>query len=110
MATVSTKPATPNPPVETVETRFRRLAAAWEQATAHLSSMKAASEHPTYQEIIQLGPDVVPFLLRDLEENERHWFIALRAITGANPIPTSAAGNVPRMIEAWRTWAKENGY
>jgi hypothetical protein len=72
--------------------------------------MKAASEHPAYQEIIQLGPEVVPLLLRDLDETERHWFVALRALTGANPIPASAAGNIPKMIEAWRTWGKENGY
>jgi hypothetical protein len=110
MPTISSKASTPNPPVETVESRFRRLAAAWEKATAHHSSMKAASDHPAYQEIIQLGPDVVPIMLHDLEENERHWFIALRAITGANPIPASAAGNIPKMIQAWRTWAKENGY
>src|SRR5256885_1208340 len=110
MSTVSTKPSIPGPPPETVESRFRRLAAAWEEATAHLSSMKAASAHPAYQEIIQLGPEVVPFLLRDLEENERHWFIALRTLTGANPIPASAAGNVPKMIEAWQKWGKENGY
>jgi hypothetical protein len=109
MPTIS-KPSTPTPPAETVETRFRRLAAAWERATAHLSSMKAASEHPAYQEIIQLGPEVVPLLLRDLDETERHWFVALRALTGANPIPASAAGNIPKMIEAWRTWGKENGY
>jgi hypothetical protein len=72
--------------------------------------MKAASENPAYQEIIGLGNDVVPFLLRDLKETERHWFIALRAITGANPVPKSATGNIPKMIEAWRQWAKENGY
>lgn len=72
--------------------------------------MSAASEHPDYQEIISLGPEVVPFLLRDLQETERHWFIALRKLTGANPIPPSAAGNVPKMIDAWRQWAKENGY
>jgi hypothetical protein len=60
------------------------------QATGHLSSMKAASEHPAYQEIISLGPGVVPCPLRDLKENERHRFIALRTVTGANPIPKSA--------------------
>jgi hypothetical protein len=72
--------------------------------------MTAASEHPAYQEIIGLGPDVVPFLLRDLEKTQRHWFIALRRLTGANPIPPTAAGNVPKMIEAWRQWAAENRY
>jgi hypothetical protein len=110
MATIPTKSSSVAQPTETVEARFRRLAAAWEQATGHLSSMTAASNHPAYQEIIHLGREVIPHLLRDLEDNETHWFIALRQITGINPIPPSAAGNVPKMIEAWLQWAKDNGF
>ncbi len=72
--------------------------------------MNAASEHASYQEIIQLGPAVVPLLLRDLEDNETHWFIALRQITGANPIKPSAAGIIPEMAASWLRWAKDNGY
>ena len=72
--------------------------------------MTAASRHPAYQEIIGLGPAVLPFMLRDLQENERHWFAALRTITGANPIPPAAAGNVPQMVEAWLKWARDKGY
>jgi hypothetical protein len=110
MTVSSTKPISSSQPSETIEIRFHRLADAWEKATGHLSSMKAASEHPAYQEIISLGHDVVPYLLRDLKETERHWFIALATITGANPIPSSLAGNIPKMIEAWLQWGKENGY
>jgi hypothetical protein len=109
MATLPIKPSPTVQPSEAVEARFRRLAATWDQATGHLSSMTAASNHPAYQEIIRLGPEVVPFLLRDLEENESQWFVALRQITGVNPIPSSAAGNVPKMIEAWLQWARDNG-
>jgi hypothetical protein len=98
------------PPAETVEERFRRLAAVWRQETDHLSSMSEASGHPAYQEIIRLGSPVVPLLLHDLEANHTHWFAALRDITGAQPIPRSAAGNVPKMVEAWLRWAKHNGY
>jgi hypothetical protein len=110
MATISTKPPAAAEPAESVEARFHRLTAEWDRATAHLSSMTAASQHPAYQEIISLGPDVLPYMLRDLEESHRHWFIALRKITGASPIPKSAAGDVPNMVEAWLQWAKENGY
>jgi len=99
-----------SPPLETIEQRFRRLAAVWERAVGHLSSMTAASNHPAYQEIISLGQEVVPLLLRDLEENETHWFLALRQITGANPIPQSAAGDIPKMVQAWLRWAKDNDY
>jgi len=109
MASVPIRPL-PAQPSETVEARFRRLAAGWEKATAHLSSMSASSNHPAYQEIIRLGPEVVPYLLRDLEDNENHWFVALGAITGVNPIPPDAAGNVSKMIDAWLQWARNQGY
>lgn len=95
---------------ETVENRFRRLAATWHQAVAHHSSTTVRNNHPAYREITGLGPAVIPFLLRDLEANHTHWFRALREITGADPIPESAAGNIPQMVEAWLGWAKDHGY
>lgn len=106
----STKPASANQQAETVEQRFRRLAAAWQEAVAYQSSTTLRNNHPAYREIIGLGPDVIPLLLRDLEDNHTHWFCALREITGADPIPESAAGNIPKMVEAWLRWAKDNGY
>jgi hypothetical protein len=109
MTTTPVKP-TPDAPGETVEQSFRRLAAAWHKDTDYLSSMEEADGHPAYQEIIRLGPAVVPLLLRDLAENHTHWFAALEAITGARPVPASASGDVPRMAEAWQRWAMDNGY
>ena len=97
-------------PAETVEERFRRLAAAWHRDTDYLSSMEEADRHPAYQEIIRLGPEVVPLLLRDLADNHTHWFTALEAITGARPLSAAVAGNIPGMAEAWLRWAKDNGY
>ena len=58
---------------ETVEERFRRLAANWHQDTDCLSSMDEADRHPAYQEIIRLGPEVVPLLLGDLAQNHTNW-------------------------------------
>src|SRR5207247_93743 len=97
-------------PGETVESKFRKLSERWKSETCFLSSMSEAAAHPAYQEIIRLGQDVVPFLLRDMEVNHTHWFAALRAITSANPVPAGAAGNIPKMVEAWLSWAKDNGY
>lgn len=109
MATIPVKDSSTHPP-ETVEQRFHRLANEWQTAVAHHSSTSLRNNHPAYRDIIHLGPEVVPFLLRDLEVNNTHWFSALREITGANPLPESAAGNVPQMVEAWLRWAKDHGY
>lgn len=108
---MSTTPAKPiEMPVPTLEERFRRLATAWQRDTEYLSSMEQAESHPAYQEIIRLGPEVVPLLLRDLAQNHTHWFAALEAITGARPVAPGDAGIIPRMVEAWLRWARDNGY
>ncbi len=93
-----------------LEERFRRLSAIWQRDTAYLSSMTDASNHPAYQEIIGLGPAVIPLLLRDLEAHHTHWFAALHALTKAEPICAKDAGNIPRMVNAWLVWAKDHGY
>src|SRR4051812_38333452 len=93
---------------ETVEERFRRLADRWHQETDYLSSMAEAENNPAYQAIIGLGTEVVPLLLRDLEEHHTHWFAALEALTGAKPVPAAVGGNIPRMVEAWLNWARDH--
>ena len=97
-------------PTESLAQRFQRLAADWHKAVGYHSSTTVRNHHPAYREVISLGPEVIPLLLRDLEDNHTHWFSALREITGADPIPESAAGNVPKMVDAWLRWAKDNGY
>lgn len=95
---------------ETIEDRFLRLAAKWQQETAHHSSSSLRDNHPAYREIIGMGKAAIPLLLRDLEQNRRRWFAALKAITGADPVPPADAGKLSRMTEAWLQWGKENGW
>jgi hypothetical protein len=64
----------------------------------------------SYQRIIGMGPDAVPFLLRELERKPGHWFWALYAITGINPIPPESEGNLKGMAKAWINWGKQQGY
>jgi hypothetical protein len=88
--------------------RFEALSAEWKEATAFLSSSTAMVAHPAYQAVIALGPPVVPFLLRDLEREHIHWFEALRAITGEDPVPRDRWGHIPAMTSAWLDWGREH--
>jgi hypothetical protein len=81
---------------EVLEEKFRRLASEWHNAVAHHSSTSIRNNYPAYQEIIRLGPDVVPLLLRDVEDNQTHWFYALRTITGADPFRRRRPAISPR--------------
>jgi hypothetical protein len=68
------------------------------------------TEHPAYQAVVDLGPDVLPLLLQELERESDHWFRALHALTGANPVPKESRGRVRDMASSWRHWGREHGY
>jgi hypothetical protein len=103
------QPARP-PSAESIEARFLRLAAMWQDETAHHSSSTVRYNHPAYREIIAMGKPVVPLLLHDLERTHRRWFMALQTITGAAPIPPADTGKLPEMTAAWLQWGRENGW
>jgi hypothetical protein len=92
------------------EQRVLDLIALWKRERGPYSSSARLAEHPAYQQIIALGPDVVPLLLRELEREPDHWFRALHALTGADPVPAESRGKVREMAAAWLGWAREQGY
>jgi hypothetical protein len=92
------------------EQRFADLVAAWKRERGPHSSSARLAEHPAYQQIISMGPEVVPLLLRELEREADHWFRALFTLTGANPVPAESQGKVPEMAAAWLRWGREQGY
>jgi hypothetical protein len=110
MSTIPTKQPAATEPTESIEQKFRRLAAVWLTETAYVSSTTDIVAHPAFQEIVGMGPAVVPLLLRELENRTGHWHRALARITGANPTPPEAWGNIAKAREAWLRWGKEQGY
>jgi hypothetical protein len=87
---------------------FNVAATRWKEETKYLSSLTAILLHPSYQRIIGLGPDVVPFVLRDLADTGAHWFWALQALTGANPVPPEHEGRPRLMTQDWVNWGKQH--
>jgi hypothetical protein len=93
-----------------LEERFRTLAAQWKRESLFMSSPPAMERLPSYQQIIALGPAVVPLLLREMETDPDFWFGALHVLTGANPVPREHAGYVKQMAQDWVSWGREQGY
>ena len=89
---------------------FRSLAERWRQETGMHSSVPKIAMHPAYQRIIGMGEKAVPLILQELQNQPDHWFWALNTITGQNPIPPDAAGNIRLMTEAWLEWGKKKGH
>ncbi len=90
--------------------RFDALVARWKRERGPHSSSARLTGHPAYQEIIDLGPAVIPLLLQELEREPDHWFRALHVLTGADPTLESSKGKIREMAAAWLHWARDNGY
>lgn len=89
--------------------KFHSLAETWRHDVRMTSSLTDMILHPAYQRIIGMGAAAVPFLLRELERKPDHWFWALTAITGADPVSPEDRGRLKKMAEAWLRWGKEQG-
>jgi hypothetical protein len=100
------------PVIETseIEATFAKLAEQWRSETGMFSVVSRISMHPAYQRIIGMGQPAVPLILSELEREPDHWFWALNAITGANPINVEQRGKIHQMAQAWIEWGKANGY
>jgi hypothetical protein len=97
-------------PSDQLQRLFSRLVSEWHRDTDMLSDSTRSVMHPAYQRIIGLGPQVVPLILREMRAHGGHWFWALRAITGEDPVTPEMAGKIRPMQQAWLTWASEKGY
>jgi hypothetical protein len=88
---------------------FDVLADLWERETRNLSSVTAITSHPAYQTIIRMGRDVLPLILRRMQQRPALWFDALHRISGEDPVKPQMFGNVQRMTDTWVKWGAERG-
>ena len=89
---------------------FEMLADEWAKAPRFQSSSTEIAIHPAYQQIIGMGPAVLPLILDRLAHRTEHWFWALGAISGEDPVDPSDAGKVDAMAEAWLRWGRTKGF
>ena len=90
-----------------LERRFNELADTWERETRLLSNSETAGRHPAHREIIAMGQDAVPLILKRMEAQGGHWFMALNEITGARPVPYEDRGRIRKMQQHWLNWGRE---
>lgn len=95
---------------ESVEPEFNRLMLEWKTTRRATSSTTAIVTHPAYQRIIGLGRPALPLILRELSRELDHWFWALKAISGDDPVPPEHIGRMRQMAKDWIEWGRKHGY
>lgn len=93
-----------------LDQRFQDLVATWKRERGPHSSSAVLAQHPSYQQIVGMGVEAVPRLLRELEREPDHWFRALHVLTGADPVSAESRGKLREMADAWLNWGREQGY
>jgi len=89
--------------------RFHILAAEWRAATRFAAAPSVAAEHPAYRAVIDLGSDVVPLILAALTDAPEPWFVALRELTGADPVPSADRGRPAAAADHWLALGRARG-
>ena len=87
---------------------FRALVDQWLAETKYHSVIQ--TDHPADQEIVGMGAEAIPLLLRELQEHGSHWFAALHVIGGENPIPPEHPGRLSEMTEGRLEWGRQRSY
>lgn len=93
-----------------IEHEFYSNVLKWKEATRVISSSHEIVMNKSYQRIIGLGPAVIPLILKDLRDYGGHWFWALNALTGENPVTREDAGKIKKLRESWLAWGKTRGF
>jgi len=86
---------------------FRALADEWSSETADSSLIRKRITHPAYCKIIGLGPEAVPLLLQELDQNPDYWFWALHCITRKDPVRRGATFD--ETVQDGLTWGRAEG-
>ena len=92
-----------------VAQKFDALVAEWQRIRGSGSST-ASLVNDAYGQIVAMGEEVVPMLLREVKNDNGHWFSALRWITGISPVSAELHGDHRAMRQAWIRWGIEHGH
>jgi hypothetical protein len=114
MAATPVEKSPPARPVEDLEHRFRLLEAQWNADTKYLSDPGKIMSHSAMREIVAMGGDVIPLILRDLQAKKSLMVWALPEITGENLAPPKVEGGILKIdvnaqVEAWLQWGRKKG-
>ncbi len=109
-ATVRPASIDPTVPVELPDARtirrFDALRDEWLNDFSAQSGGVPDTSHCAYRAIIAMGWEVVPLLLREMDQLSGHWQEALAEITGEDPLRESDFGDLELIARRWVEWGE----
>lgn len=97
-----------NEEFDTIEQKFEALSSEWKKFNGGRSVIEY--NHAAFMQIVGMGPDVIPILLRRLHEGDGDWIVAMKYVTGQRVTTPEMRGNFRAIRDAWLRWGLENGF
>lgn len=88
---------------------FEELADRWEDETGHFSSPLRKTKHPCFADMLQIGDNIIPWVMKRLKARTVFWYLILERI-GSDPPRIDAAGDMNKLRRLWLEWGRKNGY
>lgn len=90
--------------------RFKTCFYLWKKETSNKkSNVLEIFLNKHYQEIIEIGSEVLPYIFNELRKEEQgefmYWYWALKSLTNSDPVPFYLRGDLESMREIWLDWA-----
>lgn len=80
---------------------------AWLQDSALDSLPHQMKSHESYQSMVALGDRAIPIIAAKLRQEPSFLFLALEDITGEDPVPEEAQGDLRATVDAWLSWLRK---
>lgn len=91
-----------------IEKEFNEYKNEWIKQTCYHSNPEIVYNNENYKNIIKLGKGVIPFLIKDLKENNGDWIFALNSILEVDPVKDYNKGNWENMKVDWLKYIEDN--
>ncbi len=96
--------------MDELELKFKELLKQWKDETKTSSFVSKMTSTKSYKDIIDLGPSVIPLLLKELQTNPNWYFDALRILSNEDPHKAGHEGKLIDLANDWIEWGKKKKY
>jgi hypothetical protein len=90
--------------------RFQGAAQEWADHCKRVrfsSSLPKYLDHPSFRQLVQLGPEIIPDIIEAYGSDDLPWGFVLQEITGLRMIPDPDAFSPAELRKRWLTWWQE---
>ncbi|MDR2632118.1 MAG: hypothetical protein LBC51_00655 [Treponema sp.] len=90
--------------INRIQVLFNYYYEEWNKEIKYQSSTDVITNNSFFKSIIDLGSEVIPYIIEVLRDTPSFLIIALYKITGENPVKPDHCGKIKEMTKDWIEW------